>query len=491
MLKQHFDLVVRNATIIDGTRAPRFRGEIGVRGGRIAEIGMLERATADVEIDASGLIAAPGFIDAHTHDDRLLLSDPDVTPKASQGVTTVITGNCGISLAHAPVPHGAPVPPLDLLDNEGTWFRFQSFRAYREALEAKPAALNSACLVGHSTLRVATMDRLDRPATSSEVTMMRNLVRESLGWGAIGVSTGTAYAPARAATTEEIIEVCRPLKDFRGVYVTHMRNEDDDVTRAMEETFTIGREVGVPVVISHHKCVGTRNHGRSTETLKLFETRRGQQAAGLDCYPYIASSTVLSSERIGQSSRIIITWSKTHPEFSGLDLEEAARRLGLSKADAVEAIKPAGAIYFMLDENDVQRILAYDETMIGSDGLPHDVKPHPRLWGTFPRVLGHYARDLKLFPLETAVHKMTGLTASKFGLEERGVLRKGAYADITIFNADTIIDAADFQSAMRPAEGIDTVLVNGTPVWRAGAPTGARPGRLLMRSPRRDWPLVV
>jgi N-acyl-D-amino-acid deacylase len=270
-----------------------------------------------------------------------------------------------------------------------------------------------------------------------------------------------------------------------------MRNEDDDVTRSMEETFTIGREVGVPVVISHHKCVGTRNHGRSVETLALFDKRHRQQTAGLDCYPYIASSTVLSGERLQQSSRIIITWSKPHPELSGMDLDEAAAALNLPQADAVDAIKPAGAIYFMLDENDVQRILAYDETMIGSDGLPHDVKPHPRLWGTFPRVLGRYARDLNLFPLETAVYKMTGLTASKFGLEDRGVLRKNAYADITIFNPDTIIDAADFQNSTRPAIGIDTVIVNGVPVWRAGAPTGARPGRLLMRSSRRDWPLAI
>ena len=170
---KNFDLIVRNATIIDGTKAPRYQGEIGIRDGRIAEIGMLDRARADTEIDGSGLIAAPGFIDAHTHDDRLLLSDRDVTPKLSQGVTTVITGNCGISLAHSPRPQGAPTPPLDLLDTEGGWFRFQSFRSYREALEAEPPAINAACLVGHTTFRVATMDRLDRVATDAEIAKMR------------------------------------------------------------------------------------------------------------------------------------------------------------------------------------------------------------------------------------------------------------------------------------------------------------------------------
>jgi N-acyl-D-amino-acid deacylase len=261
-----------------------------------------------------------------------------------------------------------------------------------------------------------------------------------------------------------------------------MRNEDDTIIDSMEETFRIGRELSSEVVISHHKCVGTRNHGRSPETLALIEERMKTQPVALDCYPYIASSTVLRYDRLEQSSKIIITWSKPHPEFSGVDLEDVAKRLNMSRADAVEAIKPAGAIYFMLDEKDVQRILRFDDTMIGSDGLPHDAKPHPRLWGTFPRVLGHYSRDLKLFPLETAVYKMTGLTAAKFGLHNRGVLKPGAHADITLFNADTVIDAADFKDSTRPAIGIETVIVNGVPVWREGTATGARPGKVLMRS---------
>ena len=481
-MTQHFDLIVRNATIIDGTKAPRFRGEIGVRDGRIVAVGDLDGAQGDSEIDATGLVAAPGFIDAHTHDDRILLSHRDVTPKVSQGVTTVVTGNCGISLAHSPRPDGAPTPPLDLLDDEGTWFRFPTFRAYREELESKPAAVNAACLVGHTTFRVATMDRLDRVATDAEIAKMSEMAREALASGAIGVSTGTAYQPAARASTEEIIEVCRPLTEFRGLYVTHMRNEDDGITDAMEETFRIGRALNVPVVLSHHKCVGKKNHGRSPETLALLEKQMTQQPVALDCYPYIASSTVLRSDRLEQSTRVLVTWSKPHPEFSGMDLEEVARRLGKSKSEAADAIRPAGAIYFMLDENDVQRILKFEDTMIGSDGLPHDTKPHPRLWGTFPRVLGHYSRDLKLFPLETAVYKMTGLTASRFGLRDRGVIRTGAFADITLFNPDTVIDNADFDQSTRPASGIETVIVNGVPVWRGGRPTGARPGRVLTRA---------
>ncbi|HSQ05183.1 MAG TPA: D-aminoacylase, partial [Burkholderiales bacterium] len=423
---------------------------------------------------------APGFIDAHTHDDRLLLSDPEMTPKVSQGVTTVIAGNCGISLAHSPRPvDGAVTPPIDLLDAEGGWFRFPSFAAYAEELDAHPAATNAACLVGHTTFRVATMDQLERPATAAEIAKMRAMAEESLRSGAIGVSTGTAYPPAAAATTEEIIEVCRPLASLDGLYVTHMRNEDDAVTDSIEETCRIGRSLGVPVVISHHKTVGIRNHGRSVETLKLITQRMHEQPMGLDCYPYIASSTVLRYDRLAQSTKIIVTWSRPHPEFSGVDLEEVARRLGVTKEEAVERIKPAGAIYFMLDEKDVRRILAFEETMIGSDGLPHDAKPHPRLWGTFPRVLGHYARDLKLFPLETAVYKMTGLTAAKFRLEGRGVLKEGHHADITVFDPETVIDAADFQRTTERARGIDAVIVNGEMVWRDGRPTGARPGKLL------------
>jgi N-acyl-D-amino-acid deacylase len=475
-----YDLIVRNAVLVDGTRAPRCEGGVAVKDGRIALVGELGDARATTDIDAAGAVLAPGFIDAHTHDDRLLLSDGDMAPKVSQGVTTVIAGNCGISLAHAPAARsGAPTPPLDLLDAEGGWFRFPSFAAYGEAFAAQPPATNAACLVGHTTLRVAAMDRFDRAATPAEIARMRAMTEEALSAGAIGVSTGTAYPPAARAPTEELIEVCRPLTAHRGLYVTHMRNEDDAVIESIEETCLIGRTLDVPAVISHHKTVGVKNHGRSAETLALIARRMREQPLALDCYPYIASSTVLRDDRLAQSTRIIVTWSKPHPEFSGLDLDEVARRLGVSEAEAVERIRPAGAIYFMLDEADVQRILAFEDTMIGSDGLPHDAKPHPRLWGTFPRVLGHYARDLALFPLETAVYKMTGLTARKFRLEDRGRLAPGCWADLTLFDPDTVIDAADFAQSTRPARGIDTVIVNGVPVWREGRPTGARPGRLL------------
>lgn len=476
IMPTHYDLIIRNATVIDGRRTPRFTGDIGINGERIAAIGRLDADRGEREIDATGKVAAPGFIDSHTHDDRYLRSHPEMTPKVSQGVTTVIAGNCGISLA--PLVAENPPAPLNLIDDSSA-YRFPFFADFMADLDANPAATNAACMVGHTTLRVAAMDRLDRAATDSEAAHMAAMTEEAMRAGAIGFSTGTYYPPAAHASTEEIIVAARPLKEHGGRYVTHMRNEDDHIVAAMNEAFRIGREVGVPVIISHHKVVGVRNYGRSEETLKLLtEARRGQEVC-VDCYPYIASSTMLRADRIPLSDRIIITWSKPHPEFTGVDLPEVARRMGLSQEDAVAQLLPAGAIYFSMHEADVQRILKFEDTMVGSDGIPHDIKPHPRLWGTFPRVLGHYSRDIGLFPLETAVYKMTGLTAAKFGLTDRGVLAVGAFADITIFDAAEINDSATFEQPTQPARGIDSVIVNGEPVWLSGLATAARPGRLL------------
>jgi N-acyl-D-amino-acid deacylase len=206
------------------------------------------------------------------------------------------------------------------------------------------------------------------------------------------------------------------------------------------------------------------------------------QPIGLDCYPYCASSTVLSAARAAAATRTLVTWSKPHPEWAGMDVAEVAAKLGVPQDTAIERLLPAGAIYFAMDEGDVQRILAFEATMVGSDGLPHDAAPHPRLWGSFPRVLGHYARDLGLFPLEAAVHKMTGLTARTFGLEGRGVVKEGAYADLTVFDPATVGEAATFARPIQPAHGIDAVVVNGTLVWQEGRSTGAMPGRVLSRS---------
>ena len=476
-----YSLVIRNGTLIDGTRAKRRRADLAISKGKVAAVGKI-KARGKVEIDATGKIVAPGFIDAHTHDDRLMLSAPDMAPKVSQGVTTVVAGNCGVSLA--PAPRGMPrpvTPPIDLMDAEGSWFRFKSFKSYVAALKKAPPATNCALLVGHSMLRVQTMKDLGLPASAKEIARMQKLVDEALLAGAIGVSTGLYYEPAAAAPTEEVIEVCRPLKRRKGLYCTHMRDEGDRIVDSLEETFRIGRELGVPLVISHHKLAGSNNHGRSAETLPLIAKAMKKQKIGLDCYPYCASSTILSYGRTLFASKTLVTWSQPHPEFQGMDLDEVVRRMDLPKEKAVEKLLPAGAIYFSMDEKDVQRILGFEHTMIGSDGLPHDAAPHPRLWGTFPRVLGHYAKTIGLFSLEIAVHKMTGLTARTFGFRDRGVLKKGFAADIVVFD-EAIEEGNSFEKPIGAAKGIDTVIVNGEAVWREGAATGARPGQVLKRA---------
>lgn len=486
-MTRHYDLLIRGGVIVDGTGASRYEGDIGIDGDRIASIGILKSCTADRVIDADGLIVAPGFIDAHTHDDRMLLASGDMTPKVSQGVTTVVAGNCGISLAPMPVPVSHPVvPPLDLLDDTGKWYRYRTFADYIKALGASPAAVNAAVFVGHTTLRAIVMPDLGRPATSSEIAQMQSMVTEAMEAGAIGVSTGLAYPPARAAPTEEVIEVCRPMVPYGGIHATHMRDEGEATLASLDETFAIGKALGVQSLISHHKLAGSASHGQSVVTLRIIAEEMARQKISLDCYPYTASSTILTLEHAAKSSRTLITWSRKRPDKAGRELAEIADEMGCSIADAVAQLQPAGAVYFRMHEDDVKRILAFDPTMIGSDGLPHDEFPHPRLWGTFPRILGHYCRDQGLFSLESAVHKMTGLTATEFGFPNRGVLREGAFADITLFSAEEIQDRATFEEPTKRADGISTVIVNGVPVWTDSKSTGTRPGRVLRRAASQE-----
>ncbi|MCX5590116.1 N-acyl-D-amino-acid deacylase family protein [Alcaligenes endophyticus] len=474
-----FDLILAGGTVLDGTNAEPFKADVAILNDKIVAIGEFASSDAREFIDISGKVLAPGFIDSHTHDDNALLRTPEMTPKVSQGVTTVITGNCGISLA--PLKHITPPSPLDLLDAGGSYV-YGSFAEYLEAVRDAEPTVNCACMVGHSTLRAAVMGELDRPANEDEIQAMRAMVSEALEAGAIGVSTGTFYPPAAAASTAEIIEVCQPLSQAQGVYATHMRDEGDEIVAALNETFHIGQALQVPVIISHHKLMGQQNFGRSVETLALISQAMQTQSVSLDAYPYVAGSTMLKKDRALLSARTIITWCTPFPEYTGKDLDEIAQERGKSRWDVVDELMPAGAIYFMMDEEDVQRIMAFPDTMIGSDGLPHDTHPHPRLWGTFPRVLGHYSRDLGLFPLHTAVWKMTGLTAQRFGLQNRGVIAVGAFADLVVFDPATIADVATFEAPMARSKGIHQVYVNGVQVWtEGGAATGARPGRVLER----------
>ena len=471
------DWVLRNANVIDGTGAPARVADIAITDDRITAVGTLTDVTGASEVDLAGRVAAPGFIDVHTHDDRAVLSDPTMSCKVSQGVTTVVTGNCGISLAPL-APAEPPPPPADLIGDRPEHY-FARFAHYLDALDREPSAVNVVAQVGHSTLRMGIMDELDRAATPSEIAKMRARLEDSLEAGAVGMSTGLFYPPANAAPTDEVVELAAALAPAGAIHSTHMRDETEHVLESLDETFEIGRRARVPVVISHHKCAGAPNHGRTRESLPRIDAARTHQPVALDVYPYVAGSTVLNPRRMMNASRVIVTWSKAHPEAAGRDLSEIAAGWGCSAAAAAERLQPAGAIYFIMDEADVRRVMAYPHAMIGSDGLPHDSHPHPRLWGTFPRVLGHYVREVGLFPLEEAVRRMTGLSAAQFGLTDRGVLRAGAYADLVVFDPRTIADRSTWEAPTRPATGIDLVMVNGRTVWQAGAGTGARPGRAL------------
>lgn len=474
------DIAFRNATIIDGTGAARFAGDVAVKDDRIAAVGDLGGIAAGREVDCAGAVLAPGFIDVHTHDDHALLMRDAMIPKITQGVTTVVTGNCGISLAPITLK-GPPIPPLDLLGGTED-YRYSSFDSYIAALEVDGAPVNAAPMVGHTTLRAASMTDLDRPANDREIAAMQALVRECVEAGAVGLSTGLFYGPACEAPAQEVAALLERLTGTGAVYTTHMRDEGDHIVESLNESFDTAGGAGVPLVVSHHKCSGRDNFGRSGETLAMFDAARARHPVSLDVYPYAASSTVLLEDYIEEADRIMISWSGPHPEVSGRYLDEIAAEWGCDKVEAFRRMKPGGAIYFAMDEEDVRRILAYPHSMIGSDGLPHDSHPHPRLWGAFARVLGHYARDIGLFSLETAVHKMTGLSAEKFGLAGRGIIREGAFADLTLFDPAAIIDRATFEAPAQPAAGIEMVMVNGIPVLEEGKPTGARPGRALRRA---------
>jgi len=476
------DLIIRDATLFDGTGAPRSVGDVGVTGDRITAVGDLGGASADREVIATGRALAPGFIDAHTHDDRAVLCGPQCLHcKSSQGVTTVVVGNCGVSLAPL-VTTQRPVPPLDLVGEEG-WWRFGSFGEYADALRKSPAAVNTYAFVGHQTLRYRVMgEDLYRPAKDAEIAEMRRIVAESLAEGASGFSTGLYYKPNMFAPTEEVIAVAEPLRAAGGIYVTHMRDEADRVCASIEETLTIGKRAGVTLRISPHTCSLPEHYGRRRQTLALIEAAAAMQEVSFDMYPYPAGSTVLMPDRLREDCRVIITWSIPHPEFAGKDLSEVARGWNTDIRTAAEKLLPAGAITFQMDEEDVRRIMAHPMSVIGSDGIPHDAHPHPRLWGTFPRVLGLYSRQLGVLDMETAIHKMTGRTAALFGMTDRGVLKPGAYADLVLFDPHRIIDRATFEDPKQPSEGIEEVWTNGVSTYRgATGLTGEAPGRLIRR----------
>src|ERR1700722_14750041 len=473
------DTLIRNARVLDGSGTDPQTADVAVDAGIVCAIGQLSHYVGKQVIEGDGRVLAPGFIDVHTHDDTTVIRDPQMMAKLSQGVTSVIVGNCGISAAPVQLT-GAPPDPMNLL-GEADAFRYPTFAEYAAAVDAAQPAVNVGALVGHTALRNNHMDRLDRAASADEVRAMRAQLTEALNHGALGLSSGLAYSSARSAPAEEILSLAEPLAAAGAIYASHMRTEAEEILSAMQEAFSTGRNSRVPVVISHLKCAGIANWGRSEEILHALDAARAEQPVQCDCYPYTASSSTLDSRQVDDRVRIIITWSTPHPEVAGQSLEQIASAWGTKQVEAAARLQPAGAIYHNMSEEDVRRILQHPATMIGSDGLPNDPRPHPRLWGTFPRVLGHYCRDQGIFPLAQAIHKMTGLPAKRFGLAGRGHIREGYHGDLVLFDPETIRDTATFSNPVCAAEGIAAVWVNGVLSYKDGDATGQRAGRFLPR----------
>jgi len=478
------DTLIRNANVLDGKGSNPQLLDVAIQDARIVCIDQSLSYSAACTIQADGLALAPGFIDVHTHDDTSVIDTPEMLPKLSQGVTTVIVGNCGISASPVRL-NGDPPDPMNLLGTRER-FRYPTFAHYLSAIEASRPSVNVAALIGHTSLRSNHLDRLDRTATESEIAAMRAQLTSALSNGALGLSTGLAYANANAATTEEVLSLAETLIGQNAVYTTHMRSETDAILDAMDEAFRIGRYAQSPVIISHLKCAGIANWGRSPEVLHTLEQARAIQQIGCDCYPYAAGSSTLDLKQVDPRVRIEITWSAPHPEFTGHTLADIASAWNVSHLDAARRLQPAGAIYHSIDEQDMRRILAHPATMIGSDGLPWDKHPHPRLWGTYPRVLGRYCREEKLFSLPEAIRKMTSMPAKRFGLAHRGQIAEGHFADLVLFDPDTIRDTATFADPVRPSVGIHSVWVNGTLSYTAQGLTGDRAGCFLPRA-QTEW----
>lgn len=477
-----YDLLIRNANVLDGSGAPPFLADVAIQGERICAIGKMPYANATTTIEADERYLAPGFIDVHTHDDTNVIRTPEMLPKLTQGVTTVVVGNCGISAS--PVTLTADVPdPMNLLGSAED-FRYPSFADYASAVDIARPSINVAALVGHTSLRSQVMDSFDRPASNDEIAAMEVLLRQALDEGALGLSSGLAYRNAIHAPTSEMAPLVAAVGYSGGVYTTHLRDEFAGLLDAMDEAFATARAGQVPLVISHLKCAGAGNWGGAGKALSKLEMAAQHQHAHCDCYPYTAGSSTLDLGQVTDEIEITITWSKPHPEQARRPLKEIAAEWEVSLLEAARRLQPAGAVYHNMSEADMQQVLAHPLSMVGSDGLPNDPHPHPRLWGAFPRVLAHYSRDLNLIPLAEAVRKMTSLSAANFGLTDRGIVQVGAYADLTLFDLAVLEDTANYETPIAAAKGIELVVVNGQLAYYQGSITDQRSGRMLRRTER-------
>jgi dihydroorotase/N-acyl-D-amino-acid deacylase len=504
-----YDLLIVGGTVLDGTGAPGVRADVAVRGDRVVAVSTtpLARDGARRVIDAAGRIVAPGFVDLHAHLEPLLQL-PLMESALRQGVTTVLGGPDG----------GSPLPLAPYLDS---------------VTAARPG-INVAHLVGHNDVRRAVLGMSDRAPTAGELARMQGLVARAMGEGAFGLSTGLLYLPGTYATTDEVVALARAAADSGGIYTSHLRKEGLGLFEGVGEALEIGRRARIPIVLTHHKAVGRAMWGQSVRTLAMVDSaRRAGTDVMIDQYPYTATHTgigvlvpswamaggtaafeqrlaqpalkdsivrgivfnILNDRGGGDLSRVQFSRVGFDRTLEGKTLKDWADRRSLAPTPengatlVLEAVRRGGAnaIYHVLDEGDVARIMQHPQTMIASDGRlsrPGDGHPHPRAYGTFPRVLGRYVREQRLLALPVAVHKMTGLPAARLGLRDRGVLRVGAMADVVVFDPATVRDQATFEAPHQYPVGIPTVVVNGVVAVDGGVPTGVRAGRVLRRGRR-------
>ncbi len=483
------DLLIRGGTVIDGTGAPGRRADVAIRGGRIAAVGAgLGKDGARI-IDAKDRVISPGFIDIHSHSDEAMFVNDALESALHMGVTLVVCGNCGGS--SAPVSGLAEAEldrELSRLNVQRTW---SSFGEYADAVDRVKPAINVCSFVGHGTLRSCVMGADDRAPTKDELARMRALLTKSMDEGAIGLASGLIYPPSAFGTTDELAALCEIVRDKGGLYASHIRNESTHLLDAVEENLEIGRRSGVRVELSHHKASGQKNWGKVKESTALIERARGEGVdVTADQYPYTASSTGLAvtiPNWVHEGGTAKMCERLRDPAVRARIPDEAGRDPLEWSCDAlIEHDGAVDIVHHSMSEDDVRYVMAKEWICIGSDSranAPYGPlsfgKPHPRSYGTFPRVLGRYARDERVLGLEDAVRKMTSLTASRPRVHDRGVVREGAWADLVIFDPAGVMDAATYDDPHRYPVGVEYVIVNGGVALELGETARDRHGRFL------------
>lgn len=483
------DLAIRNVRILDGLGGPPIEGAVGITGARISEVGTVGAAQA--EIDGQGMVLAPGFIDTHAHDDGAFLRHPDMAFKLAQGVTSVVSGNCGFSAAPADPSANAAAASGGIL--AGSAGEFVDLAGYFDAVLMGKPAINNMMLVGHNTIRTLTMGNDKRKPSATEMQSMRRQVTQAMEQGACGFSTGLIYRPGRYSETEEVVELAAAVAPFTGLYATHMRNEGDKLLEAVAESLAIAQASDTHLHISHHKAAGKPNWGKVRESLaQVDQAIAAGRRVTLDVYPYTAGSgrmvEYFNLDRISREFAEVIRIAScpAFRELEGRMLKDVALERGMDIADLVRQIltAPKGehtlCIHFIIDEADIETNLQHKDMMVGSDGIPDlNGKPHPRLFGTFPRILGRYVRERGILSLPEAVRRMTSLAARTFGMVERGQITENHWADLVLFDPARVVDEATYDDPKQAPSGIELVMVNGAIAHRAGRHQNAGSGKML------------